>query len=134
MLSREYIESYHKHADELRKELTNIHNWSYKNIVKAIVKCVLNKTKPHLEYDCEHITVIDDGDYQGSYIFAIPKRTYQPAPFEYIFAYAYYGSCSGCDALLAAVDWNKPNMDEIMDIALNIFQSMKFLWSFGEAE
>jgi hypothetical protein len=47
------------------------------------------------------MTVIDDGDYQGTQIFIIPTDTYQPSVKDYVMTDTYYGSCSGCDTLQA---------------------------------
>ncbi len=49
--------------------------------------------------DCDHITVVDNGDYQGTQLFLIPFNTYQPEAHEYLMTYFGYGSCSGCDTL-----------------------------------
>lgn len=134
MLNSIYCESYHKHEKELREAIEEVKDkceFCYLTIVSLLVEHVINKVSDNcFEYwaDEDHIHVIDDGDFQGSLIFAIPKRTYQPSPYEYIFAYTYYGSCSGCDALEAAFG----NTDDLMDIALAIFESMKFLWDINE--
>ena len=51
------------------------------------------------------MTEIDNGDYQGTMLYLIPFKTYQPAEYEYLMTYVWYGSCSGCDALQAAKFW-----------------------------
>ena len=40
---------------------------------------------------------IDDGDYQGTLVFVIGAKGYQPSTYWY--TKIDYGSCSGCDAL-----------------------------------
>lgn len=134
MLNSIYCESYYKHEKELREAIEKAEkawDFNYCKIVSLLVEHVINKVSDNCDRYCADkagIHVIDDGDYQGSLIFAIPKLTYQPAPYEYIFAYTYYGSCSGCDALEAACG----DIDELMLIALDIFESMKFLWDADE--
>lgn len=134
MLDNKYIKSWEENKEKVKEELntklkSGYFDGGYIDIVKSIVNHVLNAVAVYEieKYDADKITVIDDGEYQGSLIFAIPSKCYQPSPYEYIFCYAYYGSCSGCDALLAAT-----YIEDIMQIALHIFQSMKFLWSFDE--
>ena len=134
MLDNKYIKSWEQNKEKVKEELnkklkSGYFDGNYIDIVGCIVNNVLNETAGHNfeKYNANKITVIDNGNYQGSQIFAIPMDTYQPAPYEYIFCYAYYGSCSGCDALLAATC-----IEDIMQIALHIFQSMKYLWTFDE--
>ena len=65
------------------------------------------------------ITMIDDGDYQGTLLFLIPFNTYQPSAYEYLMTHVYYGSCSGCDALQSAQmhdDNHFRLVNDIMDI------------------
>jgi hypothetical protein len=46
--------------------------------------------------DPERITVIDHGDYQGTQLFVVAAKGYQPS--RHWAVYYSYGSCSGCDA------------------------------------
>ena len=48
----------------------------------------------------KNILTIDDGDYQRVVIFILHKDAYQPDIEDYVYTNTYYGSCSGCDALL----------------------------------
>lgn len=66
-----------------------------------VTKFILGK-----EWDAENITVVDNGDYQGTQLFLIPRDTYQPSESEYLMTYVGYGSCSGCDTLQAIQDWS----------------------------
>lgn len=136
MLSSIYCESYYKHEKELREAIEKAkkeREFDYLRIVSLLVEHVINKVSDNCFKYCadeNRIHVIDDGHWQGSLIFAIPKQSYQPSPYEYIFAYAYYGSCSECDALDGALSSGDTN--ELMLIALDIFESMKFLWDINE--
>jgi len=53
------------------------------------------------ELNLTDIHVIDDGEYQGTFIFLIPFDLYQPCCDDYLMTYVDYGSCSGCDTLQA---------------------------------
>lgn len=95
---------------------------SYDKIVKAIFTYVVEG------YDVDNIHKIDDGKYCGCQLFIIPEITYQPYIGDYIFTYADYGSCSGCDALISIYSdtSNKlPTEDQVkqyMMLALHLIQ------------
>lgn len=82
-------------------------DFEYIDLVKLTVNCILNRNEPDYEltWDVDHITVIDDGDYQGTLLFLIPAKTYQPSEYEYLLTFVGYGSCSGCDSLLAVHEY-----------------------------
>lgn len=88
----------------LEKALQEGLKWNsceYIDLVKLVVKCILNEGEVDFEkWDINDITVVDNGDYQGTLLFLIPKETYQPSEYEYLMTYVNYGSCSGCDTLL----------------------------------
>ena len=83
-------------------------------------------------FDINNITVIDDGDYQGTRIFIIPRNTYQPSVEDYVYTNTYYGSCSGCDTLQAIL-WrydetpNENQIIDLMELALHLLQKCKRL-------
>ena len=116
------LEEYFKNTDQ--KEYC----YSYLNIVKKIFELVLTEK----EYELEKITVIDNGDYQGTQIFLIPEAVYQPSISEYIITHTYYGSCSGCDTLQGIYNYedglptDKQTRDYMM-LALHLVQRMKKL-------
>ena len=97
--------------DKLRialAEQIDRHDCDYETLVKLTFETIYNSSE---SCDCEkldldHITVIDNGDYQGTILFMIPYDTYQPSEYEYIMTYIGYGSCCGCDALQAALGWD----------------------------
>lgn len=113
-----------------------ITDWSftYTDIVKILFEEVIN---PYVEdhddfidgYDIDKMTVIDDGDYQGTLIFVIPEDVYQPCADEYLFTHNYYGSCSGCDTLQRAQTLEYDMcIQDIMTIALNLVENLRQLY------
>lgn len=76
----------------------------YKDLVFLLFDLVIN---PYLnefdKYNLDRISIINDRDWQGDFIFLIPKNAYQPAPYNYIVTTVSYGSCSGCDTLLRII-------------------------------
>jgi hypothetical protein len=103
------------------------HPVGYGEIVEKIFELVITG------YDRERITVIDDGDYQGTQIYLIPKDDYQPSPDSYLWTNNYYGSCSGCDTLLSIQEddgdgSDKPTKEQTegyMTLALHLIQKLK---------
>ena len=75
----------------------------YEELVKITFQNIYNQGPvEEYEYRClnvDKITVIDDGDYQGTMLFVIPFDAYQPDPRQYLITHVYYGSCSYCDTL-----------------------------------
>lgn len=79
---------------------TNHHDWSYGDLVKMIVRFILNPVSYDEYYEwSEHIAEIDDGDCQGTLLYLIHRDDYQPDSYEYLITYVDYGSCCGCDTL-----------------------------------
>ena len=104
----------------------------YKQIVEKLFElCIANADK-HSGFNIERMTVIDDGDYQGTKLFIIPKDTYQPSVDDYITTHTYYGSCSGCDTLqsICGYDYGLPTEEQVklyMTLALHLVQKLKWL-------
>ena len=93
------LNRWNENHQKLRQQLetdTSLNGCDYKYLVELVTKFILGK-----EWDAENITVVDNGDYQGTQLFLIPEDTYQPSESEYLMTYVGYGSCSGCDTLQA---------------------------------
>lgn len=119
-----------KAAMESNKSLTDLR---YDDFVRMIVEHILNPGSDSWElWDEENITEIDNGDYQGTLLYLIPMKTYQPSEYEYLMTHARYGSCSGCDALEAIrsmhyYDEQTPTADQIkcyMSLCKDLVTSM----------
>lgn len=126
------------HFESLRKGDHSYFDLSYEDVVKAVVTHVINVDNGEgyrTTYSPDKMTVIDDGDYQGTQLFIIPEDTYQPSVEEYIFTYVNYGSCSGCDTMehiLSEGDYddqrlNEQQIKDLMTLSLHIIQSFKKL-------
>lgn len=78
----------------------DLQQYGYENLLKLTINCILNDDVIGVpKWNTDRITLIDDGDYQGTLLFLIPEDTYQPSAHNYLMTYIYYGSCSGCDTL-----------------------------------
>lgn len=130
---KEFVKSWDKHKDELKEYFKN--NPHYKDIVKLLFEKVINADleDDYDKFDVEEIKVIDDGDYQGTQIFILHKNSYHPDINEYVYTHICYGSCSGCDTLLAILDYDydeKPNeeqVEDLMQLALHLLQRCKYM-------
>lgn len=98
-------EKWNKNKSNLEAKLkeTDLSRTSYPELLALTVECIFNDSEASYgeTWDTEHITEIDNGDYQGTLLFLIPAKTYQPSEYEYLMTYIGYGSCSGCDLLLS---------------------------------
>jgi hypothetical protein len=124
-----------KHKEELKKYFSETPQSeycnSYEDILKKLFEYVINKSET--VYDIDKITVIDNGDYHGTIIFAIPKDTYQPRDYEYLFTSVGYGSCSGCDTLKGISNYEdgiatENQVSEYMTLSLHLIQKIKKLY------
>ena len=108
---------------------------TYEKIIKLIFELIINDDEE--DFDIKRLTVIDDGAYQGTQLFIIPRKLYQPDVTDYVYTHNYYGSCSGCDTLLGISGYSEdlPTENQIKDymlLSLNLIENMKYLKKEGE--
>ena len=126
---KKFVEAFEMKKDELKKYLEETPQSKYSryfDLVKLLVE------KVFIEYNAESITEIDDGYFQGTLLFLVPEKTYQPSVDEYIFTYVYYGSCSGCDTLQGIHQYSDglPDDEQVKDymtLLLHIVQNIQYL-------
>ena len=104
-MDKKIIEKWDKYKGDLEKTLRrkNLYDLEYSDLMALVVKEIFNKGCDEYDdpWDIENITKIDNGGYQGTILWLIPRKTYQPCEYEYLMTYVNYGSCSGCDTLLS---------------------------------
>jgi hypothetical protein len=71
--------------------------------------------------DPGRIHQIDDGDYQGTYVFVVAAQGYQPS--TYWATKVSYGSCSGCDTIQAI--WDGEGEEDYYTLALHMVQGLQ---------
>lgn len=117
------INKWEENRGKLKKAIQELDGYiSYTELMKLVVKHIFGD-----EWDDKEITAIDNGDYQGTIIFAFHKKTYQPYASQYLMTYISYGSCSLCDALEAAFFENETEEETVLDlmnICLHLIQNM----------
>ena len=105
--------------EEALREDTQLIKCDYKYLLSLVVTYILNPGLVDFEqgWSAENITVVDDGNYQGTLMFLIPKDCYQPEESEYLLTFVNYGSCSVCDTLMGiqGFDDSKPTEQQLID-------------------
>ncbi|HBF7929068.1 TPA: hypothetical protein ACVT6Z_001501 [Clostridioides difficile] len=107
---------------------------SYEDLVKLSVKYILNDNIDEDDkWDSDNISEIDNGHYQGTLLYLIPKKTYQPDEYEYLMTYVGYGSYCGCDTLTNIQESDsEDSIEDYMclckDIICNIIKPYNFGW------
>lgn len=116
------VDQWEKNKGNLREALEQFDfdkdYMGYKVLMSLIITHILEN-----KWDSENFTTIDDGDYQGTLLFVIPERTYQPGAGDYLMTYVEYGSCSCCDTMLAILG-SDTMVEDLMTLALHMIQHM----------
>lgn len=103
-----------QNKENLRDSLsagTNFNNCDYLDLVKLSFEVIFNSGE-ECQLSIEGITEINNGDYQGTLLYLIPFKTYQPSENEYLMTYVGYGSCSGCDTLQAIQGYSDKSLTD----------------------
>lgn len=136
-MEKQYVLQWESNKHLIEKwfnDLDTDFNIDYLDIVKVLFKEVLKPGRDGFypeEFDVANITVVDNGDYQGTILFIIPYKTYQPQENDYVVTSVGYGSCSGCDTLQGIMyDGNskEQNVKDLMSLALHFVQKTKTIY------
>lgn len=127
---KEIVDRFFEKREEIKAVFTAEHPDEYGDIVTTVVK-ILDLE----ELDHERVHEIDDGDYQGTLLYVIAAKGYQPR--DYHFVKVGYGSCSGCDTLQGIKDYGdeKPTPEQVeqyMALATHIIQGLKLMGGDGD--
>lgn len=124
---KEFIERFDAKRDTLRARFSEKHPDDYEDIVRAVVEVIADDDQ-YDGPDPQRIRKIDDGHYQGTLLFVIAAKGYQPS--DYWCVKVNYGSCSGCDTLKAIREYadetpSKAQVDDYMTLALHVVQGIR---------
>ena len=124
---KEFVDLFMEKKPLLREKLSRKHPENYQELVKKVVE-ILENDKDHYSISSERIHEIDDGCYQGTLVFVIGSKCYQPETYWYV--KIYYGSCSGCDTLESICNYSsdaptESEIDDYMTLCLHIVQKLK---------
>lgn len=120
---QEFVDRFMQKTEELRAKFTAAEPDSYADVVQAVVEMITDD-----EYGAicpDRIHEIDDGEYQGTLLYVIASKDYQPD--DYWVVYVNYGSCSGCDTLQSIQECPEAEerVNDYMTLALHIVQGLK---------
>lgn len=125
-------DNWYKHKGKLEERIKDDINkrWTYEELFKLTVDTILEEKN----LNTENITIINDGEYQGTLIFIIYDAYYQPSPWQYYMTYIFYGSCSVCDTLQRVYDTEdgESKLEDLMYICKNFIENMTCPWDDKE--
>lgn len=124
----QFIEAFDEHKPEIKEAFSSAHPDTYLDIVKTVVQFLPSDNDWSDGPDPERIVEIDHGDYQGTLLYVVGAKGYQPSHYWYV--KVDYGSCSGCDTLesIRSYSGEPPTPEQINDyltLALHIVQGIK---------
>lgn len=124
-----------KNKDKLRERLANTPQIGYDSYLKLLsiaLDEIVNDEKVEdwrgrKPLQTKDIVEINFGDYQGTQILVFHKNTYQPDASETYYTVVEYGSCSGCDTLLAISEYeeglpSEGQINDYMTLCLHMLQ------------
>ena len=127
----QFIERFQEISLDLLEQFCQNEPESYEDIFKQTIKMMFENSED--SYTCnsetpdyERITVIDDGDYQGTLVFVVASKSYQPS--DYWVSSVDYGSCSGCDTFQAYSTYGdnpEESAPHMLTMALHMIEAMK---------
>ena len=129
---QKFVDMFTTNQEVLRKRLAEKKIEDYAQLVKMVVE-ILAEDDYCSSPDPDRITVIDHGDYQGTLLFVIGDKSYQPSTYWTV--KVSYGSCSGCDTLCSINDQSycadnqevptETMVNDYMTLCLHIVQGLK---------
>lgn len=129
---KEFSERFIASKDLIRAKFAKERPGTYRAVLDVILNHITVDAYEPFAIDPQRVHEIDDGDYQGTILFVIAEKGYQPS--QYYAVYVGYGSCSGCDTLQSIVGWHGEITEEevngLMDLAETITNDIQLI---GEA-
>lgn len=127
-----------KHEPLLKEKIDNltqeeIQDLEYKDLVYFVFHYIYTGEYDY-EIKKEDIIEIDRNSYQGVKFYAIATE-YDPGAEDYLTTYAYYGSCTYCDALQALQSEYKTTREQqskdILELCRDIAENTKCPYNTG---
>ena len=125
---QEFVDRFMANKPAIQAVFQQAHPENYLAVVSTVIQHIVEDDWEGPDVDRIH--QIDDGDYQGTLLFVIPERGYQPHKYYYVMVD--YGSCSGCDTLQRIRDYSdlpptEQQVADYMTLALHIVQKLKVM-------
>jgi len=129
----QFVAAFDNTKNRLRETFRDSGRITYDGILRETIRAIAEDMSHNkrLDYsdseipDPDRVTVIDDGHYQGTLVFVVGARGYQPS--NYWLTRASYGSCSACDTLQGILDEQDSDAraQQLMTLALHMVQRLK---------
>lgn len=124
----ELVLRWEKNKHLIKEEFQKKHPDNYKEVVSNVIKHITSEDDyDDCNLDPNRIHEIDDGDYQGTLIYVIGAKGYQPS--DYWVVTVNYGSFNGCTLHdIRGYGNDIPDERQVKDymtLALHIVQRMK---------
>jgi hypothetical protein len=122
-----FIHRYITKRDQLRDKWLSAPPKSYFDIVRSVIELVTVTDGGIYAPDPDRITQIDDGDVQGTELYIIGEKGYQPQ--LYYSVKIAYGSCAVTDTFISieendSLD-NEHKVEAYLSLALHIVQAIR---------
>jgi hypothetical protein len=123
-----FVRNWELNKQSIRAAFEEKHPDEYIDIVREVIVDISDEDD-YYSPSAARIHQINDGDYQGTLLFVIGAKGYQPSDYWYVMIG--YGSCSGCDTLqrIRGYDYDqkptKEQVDDYMVLALHVVQQLK---------
>jgi hypothetical protein len=129
---KRFVERFTAAEPSLRAALAVKHPDSYDDLFARVVNVLSGDDTDYDAPDPERITVIDHGDYQGSRVFIVGAKGYQPSLYWGVVVS--YGSCSGCDTFQAISGYSDDAPDasqvgQYLDLMRHMVQGLRAIHS-----
>lgn len=123
----EFIHRYVGRREHLRDKWLSAPPKSYFDIVRSVIELITVTEGGMYAPDPDRITQIDDGDVQGTELYIIGEKGYQPQ--VYYSVKIAYGSCAVTDTFISIEEndsWdNARKVEAYLSLALHVVQAIR---------
>jgi len=130
-MDKDILKAWDENQEAVRAWISTVNNseFSYELLLENTLKIMFPEDEDGMP-DSSRITKVDNGHYQGTLVFVIGGKGYQPAVEDHWYTSVGYGSCSGCDTLEGISHYSDelPSAAQIQDywtLCLHMVQKMK---------
>lgn len=136
---KKFVARYMARKPELEAIFSKTYPAGYEDVVKAVISILYpgdddDDDRDHEVPDPARIQEINDGDYQGTLVYVIAAKGYQPSVYWCVAVS--YGSCSHCDTLEGIREdgpfgGDEPTSGQVgdyMTLALHIVQGIRLMF------
>lgn len=132
-MNKDILNAWDKNQNNVREWIATVNNsdFSYEMLLQNTIRILFEESEYDYHIpDHKRITMINNGEYQGTLVFVIGGQGYQPGVEDHWYTSVDYGSCSGCDTLQAISVYsndlpNKKQIQQYWTLCLHMMQKMR---------